>query len=132
MTPGDSQAYRVRVIELHAAVFAIGDCFGDPAASDEAEAVRATVDDLLNTLITAVKNDREGHLISIGRAVAYLVGSTAHVNVGSSVRLLTELVEVDDKMTSALGAWGLQRLGDTEGPVLPAHSVGFPRLDINV
>jgi hypothetical protein len=133
VSPADGHRYWVRAIELHAAIFAIGDCFGDPAAKNEAEAVRATIDDLLTSLIAEVKNDDAGHLTSIGRAIAYLVGSTAHVNVGSSRRLLTELAGMRDKMTSTLGAWGLQRLGDSDtDPVLPAHSVGFPRLDINV
>lgn len=133
MERDDSQAFRVLVIELHTAIFAIGDCFGDPAASDEADTVRRSIDNLLEELIREVTSDKQSHLTPIGRAIAYLVGSTAHVNVAASRRLLEQIVELNDEVTKALGEWGMARLGATDDePVRPAHDVEFRRLKINV
>jgi hypothetical protein len=115
----------VNVKELHAAVFAVGDCFGDPAAAREAERIRLRLDPTLTAMVqAATKPEYQEHLIPIARALAYLIATTAHVRTAESEKLLHMLDKVDDEPTQIMREWGLRRVSE-ENRGKPPHHVAI-------
>ncbi|MEU1242802.1 hypothetical protein ABZ388_20825 [Micromonospora parva] len=125
----DSQATRVRVIEVHAALFAVGDCFGDPAGEQAAAQIREQLDELLQRVVTDVVKDDGRFLVPVGRALSYLLATTAHVRSTSSKNMLDRLVTVSDPPTRHMSIWGLSRFTE-HGIVKQAHEVPFEPMSI--
>lgn len=66
----------------------------------------------------------------MSRALAYLLGTTAHVRPRRTKQWLAQLGSVDDQVTRAMTEWGLDRLGSTDR-VEQAHEVAFRSLDLD-
>jgi hypothetical protein len=105
--------------ELHAALFAVGDCFGTPDGATAAGQIRERLDPCLAEILEAVVTGED--FVPVGRALAYLLATTAHGRPAETWILLDRLAEVDDGPTRQMCRWGRQRL---QHP-LPAHEVQF-------
>jgi hypothetical protein len=91
------------VAELHATVFAIGDCFGLRGAQSEAKAMWTAVSPSLRVLATQSKAE----LVPVARAAAY----TAAVTEQAQDRLLRNLADHhSDGVTRRVATWGLERV----------------------
>ncbi|MEV4655086.1 hypothetical protein [Micromonospora sp. NPDC049301] len=126
-----SHDFRVRVLELHSALFAVGDCFGAAGAERSAAQVRELLDQLLGELVEAVKEDNRlgKDLVPVSRALTYLLGTTAHVRPARTKEWLETLAQVDDPATRTMSNWGLSRLRSADR-VEQAHEVEFDALDL--
>lgn len=117
---------RAQIHELHAALFAVGDCFG---ASDVAEQdmrrMREDIRDVLTGLVgSQLINDKE--FFSVSRATAYLltfmVLPRQHNETDLAENLLIKLSEHPDETTRELSKWALKNRIAPDGSVRPLTS----------
>ena len=127
----DGTPQRSRITELHAALFAVGDCFGSATGSAAGREAR----DLLAPVLTKLLDDTEraAKLRRPARAAAYLLGVTAQPRVNGAKDLSEELLERlrahPDPVTSKLSSWILSfRFAEDGGirPMLAAAVHGEP------
>ena len=117
---------RAQIHELHAALLAVGDCFG---ASDVAEQdmrrMREDIRDVLTGLVgSQLINDKE--FFSVSRATAYLltfmVLPRQHNETDLAENLLIKLSEHPDETTRELSKWALKNRIAPDGSVRPLTS----------
>ena len=113
---------RAHITEMHASLFAAGDCFGAAGAEERARSARDSLRDILTSLATA---EREQALIlrRAARAAAYFLTVSAQpAPTGKkdfSQELLERLAEHPDPVTSRLSRWGLSFRFAEDGTVRP-------------
>jgi len=95
--------------DMHAALFAAGDCFGPTGAEDGARRLRTALDPTLRDLLRKSRSDKS--LIRVGRAAAYAIAVTAQPG-DDSKNLLGLLADHDDRAVVRLGKWALRRFDD--------------------
>ncbi|HEY3872771.1 MAG TPA: hypothetical protein VGM10_30720 [Actinocrinis sp.] len=115
---------RAPITELHAALFAVGDCFGPRGAEAAAREVRAPLSGMLEQLVTEKQTDHSC-MWPVARATAYLLTVTAQPRrAGQSKpdlaqRLLTELENhPDESVTGRLSTWAKFRFAEN-GSIVP-------------
>jgi hypothetical protein len=130
--PNDCSPPRSYVSELHAALFAVGDCFGIPGDRERARAVRERLRTILTQLASA-EGARAIILRRPARAAAYLLTVTAQPTYGGKSDLSQELLEKlrqhPDPMTAKLSQWALSFRFAADGsirPLLAAADHGQP------
>jgi len=114
------------VTEMHASLFAIGDCFGVEGAEKRAKSARDALEDIL-TELASLTGERARILRRATRAAAYLLTFTAQRREGGekdlSQILLERMRNDPDEVTAKLSRWALDfRFGpdDTIRPLLEA------------
>jgi hypothetical protein len=123
---------RARVSELHAALFAVGDCFGVPGAEAQANTVREALRDVLSEL---AKPGLPQALVlrRPARAAAYLLTATAQASLDSrsdlSRELLEQLRQHPDQVTSRFSDWALRFRFAPDGSVRPFMAAAEQPLD---
>jgi hypothetical protein len=118
----DEKPPRARVTEMHASLFAVGDCFGVAGAEERAKSAR----DRLRTILTELAG-AEGHralvLARPARAAAYLLTVTAQARDGDKKDLSEVLLERlrghPDQVTARLSNWALSFRFAPDGAVRP-------------
>src|SRR5215472_9569212 len=112
------------VTEMHASLFAIGDCFGVEGAEKRAKSARDALEDIL-TELASLTGERARILRRATRAAAYLLTFTAQRREGGekdlSQILLERMRNDPDEVTAKLSRWALDfRFGpnDTIRPLL--------------
>jgi hypothetical protein len=117
--------------EMHAALFAVGDCFGVPGegpknrARSLRDALAPTIEDLLLRSRQAREQNPEldtNPYDRVARAAAYLITVTANADPQASFDLLKGLQDHPDPATSRLGKWALRNRFDNEGRVRPLYT----------
>jgi hypothetical protein len=132
-TPGDNAPPRSQVSEMHASLFAVGDCFGVQGAEEEAKSARERLRPVLAGL-AGTRGDRAKILRRAVRAAAYMLIVTAQPappgRKDLSQELLEELSNHPDLVTAKLSRWALGfRFAETENgtmirPLLDAATYG--------
>lgn len=118
----DNWVPRARITELHAALLAVGDCFGVPGAEERAETAR---DRLAPMLTELAEPDSDGAqlLRRPARAAAYLLTLTARPRQRGipdlSEVLLKKMSEHRDEATARLSRWALSFRFSEDGSVRP-------------
>jgi hypothetical protein len=123
----DGRPTRTQVLEMHASLFAVGDCFGVPGADDRARRLRANITPAL-TYLADMAPDRGVLVDGAARAAAYTLTMTAQPSrPGGSPELSRALLEKlsshPDPVTRRLSRWALSfRFADDGGirPLLDA------------
>ena len=109
-TPDDVAPRRTRITEMHASLFAVGDCFGVAAAEARTRSARDRLRPVLTGLADA-QGDRAKFLQRPARAAAYLLIVTAKPRISGRPDLSEELLEKlsshPDPVTSKLSRWAL-------------------------
>jgi hypothetical protein len=122
----DRDPTSAEISEMHAALFALGDCFGAgfgaPDVPGATRIVRRETEDTLRDLVTGGQiSSRERHLIA--RAVAYLLTVSAqdqeHNQKDISQELLEELGKHPDEVTREFSKWALSFRFGKDGRVQP-------------
>jgi uncharacterized protein (DUF58 family) len=102
---------RSHVTEMHAALFAVGDCFGVAGAEVRARSARDRLQPILEDLASTTEDPRATILRRPARAAAYLLTVTAQPRVGGkkdlSEELLEKLTRHADPVTARLSQWAL-------------------------
>jgi hypothetical protein len=112
-TPDDISPPRSYVSELHASLFAVGDCFGVTGAEDNARSARERLRPILESFANIADSPAAQAQIlrQPARAVAYLLTVTAQPRYGSKMDLSQELLEKlahhSDPVTARLSKWAL-------------------------
>jgi hypothetical protein len=106
----DQRPPRARVTEMHASLFAVGDCFGVPGAEERAQSARKRLRPILEDLATMTAP--RGLIVRrAARAAAYLLTVTAQPRADGRKDLSEELLEKfcahPDPVTSKLSKWAL-------------------------
>ncbi len=121
-TTDDGPPARSHVTELHASLFAVGDCFGVPGAGARAAEARGKLQSVLTDLAT-MDGDRANRFRRPARAAAYLLTVTAQPMAGGredlSRQLLEKLSEHKDPVTSRLSQWALSFRFAENGQIRP-------------
>ncbi|SEH03889.1 hypothetical protein SAMN05444920_14712 [Nonomuraea solani] len=111
--------------ELHAALFAVGDCFGATGAEAEARDIRHRLERMLQEIVHKSKHRHSPSYVPVLRATAYLLVVTAQPQIGAeedlSHRLLTELSKDADEPTADLSRWALGFRFGPGGTIRPLH-----------
>jgi hypothetical protein len=121
------QPPRTRITEMHAALFAVGDCFGVVSAEDIAGRVRKQ----LEAILTALAGEKDSDLYRVVRAVAYALIFTAQPRKGRrkdfSHDLLEKLQDHPDREVARLSSWALGFRFAPDGQIRPllAASEGY-------
>jgi hypothetical protein len=101
---------RSHITEMHASLFAIGDCFGVEGAEDFAKSARDSLADIL-TELASLDGERAKILRRATRAAAYLLTFTAQPRKGNeqdlSEALLERMTRHPDEVTARLSKWAL-------------------------
>lgn len=105
-----------RISEMHAVLFAIGDCLGMPPALDRPDdlitRVRTEIQVKLRTLVARCIEEPDNYYL-VARATSYMLAVTVQPEKGGetdlSRELLTVLQEHPDRMTSRLSRQALNR-----------------------
>jgi hypothetical protein len=118
-TPRDVAPPRSHITEMHASLFAIGDCFGVEARAKSARyALRGILADLAN-----LDGDRARILRRATRAAAYLLTFTAQPRENGerdlSEELLERLARHPDEVTAQLSQWALDFRFAPDGRIRP-------------
>jgi hypothetical protein len=120
--PDDEQPPRSHVTELHASLFAVGDCFGVTGAGARAAEAREKLRRVLTDLAD-MEGDRANRLRRPARAAAYLLTVTAQPRDGDrkdlSEELLEKLSQHEDAVTSRLSRWALSFRFAPDGSIRP-------------
>ena len=131
-TPDGQPPPRAQITEMHASLFAVGDCFGTEGAEARAKDVRESLRSVL-TALASMKGARAKILARPARAAAYLLTVTAQPRVGArkdlSQELLQKLSAHPDPVTSKLSKWVLSFRFAPDGairPLLAAIEHGTP------
>jgi hypothetical protein len=121
-TPNDTAPPRSHITEMHASLFAIGDCFGVEGAEERAKSSR----DALRGILTDLANldgDRARILRRATRSAAYLLAFTAQPRKGQdrdlSEILLERLAGHPDEVTAQLSRWALDFRFAPDGTIRP-------------
>jgi hypothetical protein len=113
---------RAHVTEMHAALFAAGDCFGAVGAEDRAKSIRDSLREILTGLATA-QGERAEILYRAARAAAYFLVFSAQPREGEDKDFSQELLErfstYPDPVTSQLSRWALKFRFADDGSVRP-------------
>jgi hypothetical protein len=113
---------RAHVTEMHAALFAAGDCFGAAGAEERARSARDSLREILTSLATA-ESDRALIVRRAARAAAYFLTVSAQpARAGKkdlSQELLEQLAGHPDPVTSRLSRWALSFRFAEDGAVRP-------------
>jgi hypothetical protein len=118
-----SDPSQAQIHEMHAALFAVGDCYGATGVAEEEvrrmrEGIRGVLCGIVNSGLTAAPS-----LFSVSRATAYLLTFTVLPRKDNEVdlaeRLLNKLLGHPDEVTRELSEWGLENRLDVNGRVLP-------------
>jgi len=121
-TAGGQSPSRSQITELHASLFAVGDCFGAEGAEDRARNVREALRDVL-TALARMRDAPAKMLHRPARAAAYLLTVTAQPGTSGgkdlSRELLEELSDHPDPVTAKLSRWALSFRWDQNGAVRP-------------
>jgi hypothetical protein len=112
---------RDMVSEVHAALFAIGDCFGALGARQEAQTVRATIDETLPALVKECEDPDpkwrgEEKLFPVARAAAYMLTVTAQPEDRD---WLTSLIDYPDPVVGETARWALAKRFNDAGTLQP-------------
>ena len=128
-TSKDVAPARSCVTEMHASLFAVGDCFGVAGAEERAKSARERLRSVLTGLAEA-EGDRAKFLRRPARAAAYLLTVTAQPGGNDlSQELLEKLSHHPDPITSKLSRWALSFRFTPDGtirPLLDAPTYGEP------
>jgi hypothetical protein len=120
--PDDASPPRQDVTQMHATLFAIGDCFGAAGAEQRAGDVREKLRPILIALANT-EGDRARFLRRPVRAAAYLLTVTAQPREGKkpdlSEELLERLKDHRDVVTRRLSEWALSFRFTSDGLVRP-------------
>ena len=120
--PHDDRPPRAHVTEMHASLFAVGDCFGVPGAEARARSAREKLQPILEDL-AGMTGDRALILRRPARAAAYLLTVTAQPRTGDTIDLSQELLEQfsrhPDPVTARLSRWALSFRFAPDGAVRP-------------
>jgi hypothetical protein len=120
---------RGAISEMHAALFAIGDCFGAPGAEEMATWIREEIDPTLKLLFK--RSHEEDALARVARAAAYVVTVTAHVAPDSTWQMLELYRHHRDPATSRFCQWALDNRFSSpqrgEHTVTPLHRIPLGR-----
>ena len=117
---------RAQVTEMHAALFAVGDCFGvpEPDAQARAQTARDSLEPILRDLTT--QRTSPAALWPAARAAAYMLTFTAQPKVKKSrgdhdlsEELLIKFRDHRDPLTRRLAQWALSFRFTEEGQVRP-------------
>jgi hypothetical protein len=125
---------RSHITEMHASLFAVGDCFGATGAENRAKSARDSLRDILTDL-ASMEGDRALILRRAARATAYLLAVSAQPrgDDGSkdlSQELLERLCRHPDAVTSRLSKWALSFRFADDGAVRPLlAAVEFGKYD---
>jgi hypothetical protein len=125
---------RTRITEMHAALFAVGDCFGTAGAvtDDSAREVRDGLRSILTDLAKAPE-PRAGILHRAARAAAYLLTFTAQPREGRKKDLSEELLGIllhhPDPVTARLSKWALSFRFAPGGTIRPLLAAAERRQD---
>jgi hypothetical protein len=106
------------ISETHAALFALGDCFGVLEAEQAANRVRDRIDHSMHGLVSACTDPRA---FRIPRAATYLLAVTARPQDRST---LDSLDSHPDPVTQRVARWALDVRFDEDGNVRPIHASG--------
>ena len=110
---------RSQVTEMHAALFAVGDCFGSAEVEERAGQARDSLRPILHRLADAT-GDRTRVLRYAARAAAYLLAVTAqHDRRDFSQEMLHRLAGYPDRVTSDFSNWVLSFRFTPDGKVRP-------------
>jgi hypothetical protein len=120
--PAHETPPRSNVTELHASLFAVGDCFGVPGHEERARSARRTLSPIL-TMLADAEGDRAKILRRPARAAAYLLVVTAQPRYDGRPDLAQELLEKlkrhPDPVTAKLSAWALSFRFAPDGKIRP-------------
>ncbi len=118
----DDAPERARVTEVHASLFAVGDCFGVAGADDRAVSAREKLRPMLTDLADA-QGRRAKVLHRAARAAAYLLTVTAQPRESGqadlSEVLLKKLASHPDDVAARLSRWALSFRFAEDGTVRP-------------
>ena len=108
---------------MHAALFAVGDCFGATGVAEEdVRRIRERIRDVLIGLVNGQLVNRDD-LFSVSRAISYLLTFMALPRKGKEIdlaeELLTKLREHPDETTRELSKWALENRIGQNGAVRP-------------
>lgn len=113
---------RSHITEMHASLFAVGDCFGVSGAEDSARRVREGLKTILTELAT-LEGERARIMERPARAAAYLLTFTAQPRNGAekdlSQILLEKLSGHPDEVTARLSKWALSFRFGPDGGIRP-------------
>jgi hypothetical protein len=113
---------RAHITEMHASLFAVGDCFGASGAEERVKSARDSLRGILIDLAGA-EHDRAVMLDRAARAAAYLLTVSAQPRRGNEKDLSQELLEQlsghPDSVTSQLSTWALSFRFADDGTVRP-------------
>jgi hypothetical protein len=123
----DMDLPRSRVTEMHASLFAVGDCFGVAGAEERAASARERLRDVLTELAGA-EGARALILRRAVRAAAYVLIFTAQPRDGGekdlSQVLLEQLSHHPDEVTARLSRWALRFRFGPGGEIRPLLAAG--------
>jgi hypothetical protein len=117
---------RAQIHEMHAALFAVGDCFGATDVTEQdMRRMRDGISEVLTGLVDSqLINKRE--FFSVSRATAYLLTFMVLPRQGNepdlAENLLTALSEHPDESTSELSKWALKNRIAADGSIRPLIS----------
>jgi hypothetical protein len=113
---------RADLTEMHASLFAVGDCFGVAGAEEQARKVREKLRHILVDLANA-EGDRARMLRRPAKAAAYLLTATAQPAADGEKDLSQELLEkmshYPDAPTARLSRWALSFRFARDGGIRP-------------
>jgi hypothetical protein len=117
----DEKPERSHVTEMHASLFAVGDCFGVAGAEGRARSARDRLRPILEDL-AQMTQPRALILRRAARAAAYLLTVTAQPRVGGEKDLSEELLEKlsrhPDPVTARLSRWAVKFRFDPAGETI--------------
>jgi hypothetical protein len=123
--PADYAPPRSHISEMHASLFAVGDCFGLAEDRERARVARERLRPILTQLASA-EGDRAEILRRPARAAAYLLTVTAQPSYDGkpdlSQELLEKLSQHSDHMTAKLSRWVLSFRFAADGSIRPLLS----------
>ena len=109
--PQDERPPRSRVTEMHASLFAVGDCFGVAGAEERARSARERLQPILEHFAGMRELPRALMLRRAARAATYLLTVTAQPRINGrkdlSEELLEKLASHPDPITRKLSRWAL-------------------------
>lgn len=117
----DAPPQRSHMSEMHASLFAVGDCFGVVGAEERAKRVRDGLRAVL-TELAGLEGDRAQVLRQAARAAAYLLTVTAQPGgqqADLSEILLDQLRRSADPVAARLSSWALSFRFAPDGSVRP-------------
>jgi hypothetical protein len=112
---------RAAVSEMHAALFAAGDCFGVAGGESGAKRLRNSLDTMLDRLLK-LSDVPNADLHPVGRAAAYFLAMTLQSGDAEAREKLTRYRDDHcDRAVRELCSWALRRFRGSN--VLPIHEI---------